>query len=343
MRLLILLIVLFCNINSNKLNAQIINNSVKKQKTVFELPLQGSTGYAFVVLKIRKSPNTNAGAIRKLKQSEGFKILKEVGEYWKILSKDTIGYVKHKYCYINLPDILPSIVYKNTNSFKSLLRVGKVNIPHITDKKLYDTYKFSQRFDNKTFIMPIKYETAKKLNIAQKEALKDNNTLIIYEAFRPYKIQRKIVHSLRDLLKTNTKINNSINKFPWSIKWFISTRLSNHQRGSAIDLSLGKIIKKELKTSGNYNYLKTTKVNEYKMQTSMHELHINSTIFDNPKTKTYSKRVNIHTKRLHEYMKKAGFTPLSSEWWHFDDKSALSSNSNKGNYFINKLYSVKPL
>lgn len=316
---------------------------ISNQYTLFELPVTNASGYAFVDLNIRERADTNTKIIGKLKQSEGFRIVEEVGEYWKIVTTNTTGYVKHQYCYINLPDVLPSIVYKNSNASSSLLRVGELAIPNITQKKLYDAYAYNSRLGEDSFIMPIKYETAKRLSIAQTQAREEGNTLIIYETFRPHAVQRAIVKNLSDLSDTNKKAHHEITSSIWSIGWFISTRLSNHQRGSAVDLSLGKIISEEVRTSGDYQYIKITQANEYPMQTPIHQLSIRSVIFDNPAEKSYSSKVTSGTLKLHQYMTEAGFTPLASEWWHFDDKNAFKSQTNRGDYFIDSVFSQPPV
>lgn len=311
-------------------------------KAFFDLPISNATGYAFVDLHIRASANKQSPIVGKLKPSDGFRIIEEVGDFWKISTENTTGYVKHAYCYINLPDVLPSIVYKNTNSTASVLKAGEIPIPNITNHKLYDVYTHNPRLGEDSFIMPIKYETAKRLSVAQLQALKDGNTLVIYETFRPYKVQRKIVDNLINLVKNNKAAHQEINSSVWKIGWFISTGVSNHQRGIAVDLSLGKVVNHVVNRSGSHEYIKVTEVQEYPMQTDIHQLSVQSVIFNNPAKKHYAKRVTQGTLQLHQYMKKAGFTPLSSEWWHFDDKNARRSKTNVGNYFIDTIYSQEP-
>lgn len=314
--------------------------AMAEQDAVFELPVANASGYAFVDLHIRERADSTSAVVGRLAQSEGFRIIEEVGEFWKIATaNDTTGYVKHRYCYINLPDVLPSIVYKNANAYASLLRVGELEIPNITGQKLYDTHVYNPRLGEDSFIMPIKYETAKRLSIAQNQARQAGDTLIIYETFRPYAVQRAVVDNLSAFVEVNKQAHHEISSSIWSIGWFISTRLSNHQRGSAVDLSLGKVINESVKTSGDYQYFTVTQADEYPMQTPIHQLSIQSVIFDNPAEENYSDNVTIGTLKLHEYMTNAGFTPLASEWWHFDDKNAFRSRSNRGNYLINKLFS----
>lgn len=320
-----------------------VSAGASAQEAFFELPVANASGYAFVDLNVRARADTNAEITGKLKQSEGFRVVEEIGTFWKIAAANgTTGYVKHQYCYINLPDVLPSIVYRNSNASSSLLRVGELEIPSITGQKLYDAYTYNPRLGEDSFIMPIKYATAKRLSVAQNQARQAGNTLIIYETFRPYAVQRAVVNNLSELIKRNKQAHHEINSSVWGIGWFISTRLSNHQRGSAIDLSLGKVVSEKVRTSGDYKYTKITQATEYQMQTPIHQLSIQSVIFDNPARKTYSKKVTDGTLKLHQYMTSAGFTPLASEWWHFDDNKAFRSRSNRGNYVINRLFSQPP-
>ena len=37
---------------------------------------------------------------------------------------------------INLPDIIPSIIYDDTNSYSSLFKSSGIDIPNVTGKKL---------------------------------------------------------------------------------------------------------------------------------------------------------------------------------------------------------------
>ena len=74
------------------------------------------------------------------------------------------------------------------------------------------------------------------------------------------------------------------------------------------------------------------------MQTPLHELSINSAMFTKPiaskdqegwKKMKVSSAVTEPALRLQEYMTEAGFTPLASEWWHFNDVDALNSIGEK--------------
>ncbi len=191
--------------------------------------------------------------------------------------------------------------------------------------------------------MAVIYPMAEKIYKAQKEALKNGDSLKIYEAFRPSYIQKKIVSNLKKLADNDKEIMKGINTKPWGINWFIATTVSNHQRGSAIDVSLVKI-----KTYKNTdNYIKVINYEEYKMPTAIHELSINSIVFKEPvsskskdlwKKSTLTKTMTEGAKRLQYYCTQAGMTPLASEWWHFNDLDSVNI-AITGNFYLNEILS----
>ncbi|MBU3220365.1 SH3 domain-containing protein [Clostridium algidicarnis] len=320
-----------------------------------ELPVNGASGYATVSLKLREGPSIETNIISTLESGQGFTILEEFNDWWQIEVDGKIGWVMHQYCLVNLPDIIPSIIYDNTNSYSSKMVSSGKEIPNITGKMLYNTYMYNERFGEEEYVVPVLYMMASKISLAQQAALADGNTLIIYEAFRPYEAQQKIVENLRVLADTDPEVKEGISKSPWSIGWFISTGTSNHQSGFAIDVSLGKVISQEKKTTGSYIYKKINEYVEYSMPTEIHELSTSSRIFNSPlssKSNTEwrnaipSETMNNEALLLQEYCTKAGLTPLASEWWHFNDLDGLEvvkNNGNSGRFFIQNTYSVAPI
>ncbi len=320
-----------------------------KENGTFELPINGASGYAAIDMELKENKNDNSKTLDTIKAGSGFTILKEEGDYFQVNYNAKIGYLKHQLCFINLPDIIPSIVYNITNSKSSKMVSSGINIPNITNEKLYDAYKYNARFDTKEYIVPVLYSMAKKIATAQHYAMEEGNTLIIYEAFRPYEVQRKIVNNLSELALNNPIVNEGITTAPWSMVWFISTGISNHQRGCAIDVSLGKIIETEEKHLGNYIYKDITKYEEYVMFTNMHELSIASVIYpyqvDSSSKEAWKNvklldNVNPEARTLQGYCTKADLSPLASEWWHFNDLDSLKNAVSKGNFLIETNYSM---
>lgn len=315
----------------------------------YELPIQGATGYASVNLSLRTDPNTSAEVLATLIPGDGFQVIEEDGDWWKVDANNKIGYVQHKTCFINLPDLIPSIVYNDSNADSSVFRASGKDIPNITNQQLYQAYGYNARLEEHTYIMPCLYSMASKINQTQQNALADGNTLILYEAFRPYETQMKVVNNMLDLIKVDTDVYNGVASSPWSIDWFIATGVSNHQEGYAIDVSLGKVLDKVYKNVGDYTYLDVTEYSEYTMPTPIHELSNKSISMSYPvamrsttawQNAEVAKSMNEEAILLQKYCTDAMLTPLASEWWHFNDLS--STPSGNGNYFTNTNFSIPP-
>jgi D-alanyl-D-alanine dipeptidase len=321
----------------------------------FELPLSGASGYANAPLSFREGPSLYTNAISRLKAGQGFTILGELHDWWQIELGGKIGWVMSKHCLINLPDVIPSIIYNNTNAYSSILVSSGKEITNITGQQLYKTYVYNKRFDEEGYLLPVSYVTALKIGAAQRAALAEGNTLIIYEAFRPYKVQQKIVENLKTLANADAEVRNGIIKPPWSMGWFIATGTSNHQRGYAIDVSLGKVISREKRQIGSYVYNGVNEYKEYSMPTKIHELSIRSITFNYPvsfrsdtewREASPSDTMNNEALLLQKYCTKSGLAPIASEWWHFNDMAGIKAakkNVKSGRFFIEKNYSVIPI
>lgn len=84
----------------------------------FELPLEGSTGFAgAAVMPLYEKPDETSAVLRRLAAGDMFYIRQESGSYWQVCLLDgTVGWLENELCMINLPDVLPSIVYENPNA-----------------------------------------------------------------------------------------------------------------------------------------------------------------------------------------------------------------------------------
>lgn len=320
----------------------------------FELPIYGATGYAAIdisVLQEKEIPDSERGI---LSAGQGFTILEEEDAWWYVKSPELEGWVNHEYCMINLPDVVPSIIYFNDSATSSMMQSSGEAIPNVTGEILYECSTYSYRLDKEEYVMPILYSMAPKIAKAQLLAKQEGNTLIVYETYRPYEVQQKIVDNFSLLVNSNQKVNRSVNQSPWSFGWFISTRVSNHQRGVAIDVSLGKIVATQMAVCGDYKYYKVLEYEEYTMPTPIHELSIASVTFDSvvsDASKTDWKNceladsMNEEAILLQRYCVDAGLIPLASEWWHFNDldsKERTVNLGNNGQYYISTNYSIKP-
>ena len=320
----------------------------------FELPVAGATGYAAVNLLVYGAASENANVINILSAGQGFTILREENSWWHIEVNNTRGWVMHKYCLINLPDIVPSIVYNNTNTYSSLFRSSEIDIPNITGRALYEGRDFNVRLGREEFISPVLYAMAPKVFASQQAALADGNTLIIYEAFRPAEAHDYLHENFSYLVNTNPLVRSGITSDSFNIRWFLAAAPYNHQRGTAIDVHLGKIDSWERRTTGAYTYIHITKCTEFHMQSPMHELSVLSAVFDSSvharSTTAWmdvviSDKATLGTILLQRYCTDAGLTPLASEWWHFNDlenTAVAIEMENEGRYHIERTYSRPP-
>ncbi len=318
----------------------------------FDLPVNGSTGYASSEINLHSTPDINSQIIMSLAQGSAFLILEEIDTWWKIEIDGTQGYVSHIDCLINLPDVLPSAVYNNTNASASVLKSSFIDIPNITGEKLYSAYDYNERLGSDEYIMPVLYATAKKIAHAQYMALQDGNTLIINELYRPYEVQQKIVAELTSLSNVNNEVLKGISTEPWSVNWFIATSVSNHQMGYAVDTTLGKVTQTGISTSGEYEFTTILNYEEYIMQTPIHELSYHSASLAYPissKNETAWKSVPVYkdftteSALLRNYCTNAGLVPLASEWWHFGDIASMDTAKSVGDYFISTTLSIPPI
>jgi len=320
-----------------------------------ELPVRGATGWAAASLGMYSQPGSNATRILTLPPGQAFTILQEQDLWWHIrLSDEEEGWVRHRHSFINLPDVIPSIIYNITNAYSSVKRSNMYEIPEITGYMLYEAYDLNIRLGRTEFIVPALYSTSLKIMSAQQAALEDGNTLIIYEMFRPRDTQLRVADSLRNLMNTNTSVYRAINNPPWSMGWFIGTNLSNHQRGIAVDMSLGSIVVETIGDIGGFSYRRIDEYEAFEMPTAMHELSAHAVLLSRPvdansrdawRGISFADTITEGTELMVRYATDAGLTPIASEWWHFTDlpSRAIANEANiVGEFNTPNTYSILP-
>ena len=311
-------------------------------------------------------PSATAGVMAILPAGTDFTVLEEQGKWWKIqcvadyredgqeLHGETIGWVEHRYCLINLPDVIPSILYDATNGYDSrFVSCGKP-LPSITGRALYPGAMRNDRLDEKAFMMPVLYAMAPRLCAVQRAALAQGNSLILYEGYRPLETQVEVSRALHALVRQDSEVNAAVNGSPWGIGWFIAAGASNHQYGYAVDVSLARVVSAEERQAGAYRYLRITEYDVYQMPTVMHELSRAAVTFTSPvdsksatawKSRQLAPTMTQAAILLQNYCTAAGLTPLASEWWHFNDLAARENvlgNLGRGDFQIKKCRSVPP-
>ncbi len=313
-----------------------------------EIPVNGATGYAPVAMTLWteiSAEGAGAGAMAQLEPGDAFLILREEGEWWQVQAEQGTGWVWHGCCMINLPDVIPSIIYDATNSYNSLYRSSGKEIPGVTGQALYPGAAYNLRLDRDEYAMPMLYAAAKKVCAAQQAALAQGNSLKIYEAYRPYFVQQAVIQGLSALAEADPEVAAGVNTSPWHMGYFIATGYSNHQRGIAVDVSLVKVTKTQVRTTGGVEYLQVTDYEEYRMPTQMHELSMAAASTTGPGSRELAAGMNEPAAALRSYFEGAGMSPLESEWWHFNDFAArdrAGSYLSTGNFVIEGTLSRPP-
>lgn len=110
-----------------------------------ELPVNNATGYASVLMNLKSEANINSKNIAELKPGSAFRIIKEEGSWWYVNYSGLYGWLDNTYCMINLPDVIPSIIYNDTNSYSSIFKSSGKSLPDITGKQLYNAKYYNTR------------------------------------------------------------------------------------------------------------------------------------------------------------------------------------------------------
>lgn len=305
------------------------------------------------------APSLTEGALTILPAGTAMTVLGESGEWWKVrcgTQGGLTGWIEHKYCFINLPDVIPSIIFNATNAYSSrFVSCGKT-LENITGKQLYTGKTFNSRLGEDEFMMPVLYSMAFRLCAAQRAALKEGNSLVLYEGYRPQETQMKVSGALRTLMRQDSEVQAAITAPPWGISWFIATSTSNHQWGYAVDVSLARVMAVEVQESGGYAYTRVRACEEYEMPTPIHELSPAAATFTTPvgpnsatswksAKLTDSMAASESALGLQGYCTGAGLSPLASEWWHFNDLASRANvldNLGSGGFEITSCLSAPP-
>lgn len=300
----------------------------------FELPIIGAAGYTSVEERLYQEPGDTSPVITSLDSGTPFEIREERGGWWRIRTDEVEGWIMHRAAFINLPDVIPSIVYYHTNSQESLFRSSFTDIPGVTGQAISNMFGQNDRLEKTEFVFPILYSTAYKLSRAQQNAMINGETLVIYETYRSQANSELVRESLMALIEENEEVEEGVTEAPWSIGWFIHSSISNHNRGAAVDLTLAQVNEVSEKVVGDFVVREVTDFSTYEMHTPFHELSVHSALFEEPISSMDRegwRELNYHpdvvdaSKRMVNYMVEAGFTPLASEWWHFNDLDALEA------------------
>jgi len=314
-----------------------------------ELPVAGATGWAAANLVMRSEPRASSDNVINLVPGDAFVIFEETDDWWNvILPNELSGWVEINKCFINLPDVIPSIVYNVSNAVSSEFRSSGFDLPGITQNNLYPAYSFNERLGRGEFIVPGSYALARALFAVQQIALSNDETLIVYEVFRPMETQRAVAGALNRLMNRNDDdfnevVYRAIADSQFSVGNFISQGRSNHQLGAAIDVTIGIVDEREIIRSGDYSFHRVKFHSRVEEPSPMHELSPLAVLPGRDSQAATGIYDGIW--RMRSYFEQMGFTPIPSEWWHFNHTASVRSGSSAGitgNFLTPSIYSIPP-
>ena len=248
-----------------------------------------------------------------------------------VIVNGRVCYIDSNYCMINLPEYVGALCsYDITNSYSSIFAVHDFEIPGLTGEVIKG-FENVQLVDN-SFLVPLLYPAARRLETAIESARESGYRLKIYEAFRPHKASVYMYQTASTVVYTTlpestyrgdtsgailyvremdengavterrkTYWELMVGNTSFSLGSFLSAGTSRHNLGVALDLTL------EYADDGY----------ELMMQTAMHDLSQYAARSQN----------NDSARMLSQIMTAAGFNGISSEWWHFQDDQIYSKLS----------------
>ena len=273
----------------------------------FSATLYGATAWTNQSVNIRKAANQNSSLLETIPTGGKVKILSSDNsstKYIKVKYNNITGYVYSDFLLINLPDVMPDMLYEITSASSSTAKAAKTSIPGITGENLYGfTKKYNAKIDKETYYVPLLYPTAKKLQKAYNKAKKEGYNLKVYDAYRPHDVTVSSNNYFRKLYNSNSKVKKAIDYDKegnyWGPSWFLASSVSAHNKGVALDIAITNSKNQELKAQTAYDTLDTTSLVKYN---------------------------NSVANKLRSIMLSQGFSPLESEWWHFQDNDYYSNS-----------------
>lgn len=283
-------------------------NGVAQSKIgTFSATLYGATAWTNQSVNIRKAASQSSTLLGEIPVGGKVVILSAENastKYIKIKYNNITGYVYSDFLLINLPDVIPDMLYEITSASSVTSKTANVAIPGVTGKNLYGfTKKYNSKIGKETYYAPLLYPTAKKLQKAYNKAKKEGYNLKVYDAYRPHDITVSLNDKFRNLYNSNSKVKKAIDYDKdgeyWGPSWFLAGSVSAHNKGVALDIAITNSKNQELKAQTAYDTLDTTSLVKYN---------------------------NSVSNKLRSIMLSQGFSPLESEWWHFQDNNYYSNS-----------------
>lgn len=200
-----------------------------------------------------------------------------------------------EYALININEYIPSIKVSLDMAKKMEYTMGNEVVEQLSDHAFYTSE--SAKNDEAW----LRLEVAKKLAIAQERFVAEGYTLVVHDAYRPYRYTKEMYEEFKEYLDTKDASFENEWFGNLGIGWFLAKNASSHNYGIAVDVTLADIATgEELAMPSTLTNLDKRSAREYFVQDSEEARNAN---------------------HLREVMMSLGFSDLRSEWWHFQDNS----------------------
>lgn len=258
------------------------------------------------------------------KAGTAFCVLDLDNDMFQVRYQNGTGYIDSRYCMINLSEFLGSLCsYDITNSYESLYKIHEYDIPEVTGEVIVGYERI--RLDENSYLVPLLFPTALKLENAALSAAEEGYTLKIYDSFRPqaatyalydqaYEFSQQAIPEEElpedyiaptapeptdpeETLPPYTYALHMTDNGRYTLNYFLAKGRSRHNQGVAMDMTL------------------VNKNGDLPMQSDIHDLSWYSE----------TKQNNSNANTLARIMKAAGFVGLVSEWWHFQDDESKNA------------------
>lgn len=203
-----------------------------------------------------------------------------------------------------------------------------VRIDNINDRILYEPMYFEQGLNGAIDKCYVREGMADRLAKAA-ELLPCGYRLKIYDAWRPFSVQKELFDSYsRLLLKKNPSLRDDYNKLVRLTKEFVSYPCKDanspfvHSTGGAVDLTIVDENGNELDMGTGFDDFTDKAHTDY---------------FE------HSDEADIKNNRrlLYAVMTSCGFTNFPSEWWHYDYGDSFWAVIKKRSALYSGVYSIK--
>lgn len=285
------------------------NGEAQAKMGNFTATMYGALAWANRSITITKTASSSGTKVGTIPTGGKMTILSaEVSgtKFIKVKYGSTTGYINSDYIFINLPDVMPDVIYSISNASSSVFKTAGYSISNITGKNLYGfSKKYNSKIGKDTYYAPLLYPVAKKFQKAYNSAKSAGYNFKVYDTYRPRPVEELVTKHYKALYDSNSTVRNKVNYDAsgnyWGYGWFMTTTgTSRHCQAIALDLALTDKNGKELSAQSKIHMLDTSSLRKYN---------------------------NSVANKLSGFMTNAGFSTLASEWWHYED------NTYKGNAY----------